>query len=231
MPIAMNCDMSRPLPRAIPERAFSIVVHIMQFGPALRAAAGIAVLSIMDAIIKAMAVHYSTFQVTFLRFAFGTLVATAIVAAIRPGLAEPRNHQGQSRAVGGGRPDRRELFLRSRAIAASRDAGPVVPLADVRGAVRAAAVCASGSIAGCWRRSRWVSAERWSSSWGRRDGERCALLDRRRRGAALGGDLRIEHGTAAPAGPAGQVHPHRLVVEYRAGGPGGALRIDGRGSP
>jgi len=61
----------------------------MQFGPALRAAAGIAVLSIMDAIIKAMAVHYSTFQVTFLRFAFGTLVATAIVAAIRPGWPGP----------------------------------------------------------------------------------------------------------------------------------------------
>lgn len=57
----------------------------MQFGPALRAAAGIAVLSIMDAVIKAMAVHYPTFQVTFLRFAFGSLVAVGIVAVSRPG--------------------------------------------------------------------------------------------------------------------------------------------------
>ncbi|MCB8820463.1 DMT family transporter [Microvirga rosea] len=57
----------------------------MQFGPALRAAAGIAVLSVMDAVIKAMAVHYPIFQVAFLRFACGTLVATGVVAALRPG--------------------------------------------------------------------------------------------------------------------------------------------------
>ena len=57
----------------------------MQFGPALRAAAGIAVLSIMDAVIKAMAAYYPTFQVAFLRFVCGTLVATAVVAVLRPG--------------------------------------------------------------------------------------------------------------------------------------------------
>jgi drug/metabolite transporter (DMT)-like permease len=57
----------------------------MQFGPALRAAAGIAVLSIMDAVIKAMAVHYPTFQVAFLRFACGTIIATGVVIALRPG--------------------------------------------------------------------------------------------------------------------------------------------------
>ena len=57
----------------------------MHFGPALRAAAGIAILSIMDAVIKAMAVHYPIFQVTFLRFAFGSLVATTLVTALRPG--------------------------------------------------------------------------------------------------------------------------------------------------
>ena len=58
---------------------------IMHFGPALRAVAGIAILSIMDAVIKAMAVHYPIFQVTFLRFAFGSLVATTLVTALRPG--------------------------------------------------------------------------------------------------------------------------------------------------
>ncbi len=57
----------------------------MQYGPALRAAAGIAVLSIMDAVIKGMSVHYPTLQVTLLRFACGTIVATGVVAALRPG--------------------------------------------------------------------------------------------------------------------------------------------------
>jgi drug/metabolite transporter (DMT)-like permease len=57
----------------------------MQFGPALRAAAGIAVLSIMDAVIKAMAVHYPIFQVAFLRFACGSVIATGVVLALRPG--------------------------------------------------------------------------------------------------------------------------------------------------
>lgn len=57
----------------------------MQFGPALRAAAGIAVMSVMDAVIKGMAVHYPIFQVAFLRFACGTLIATGVVVALRPG--------------------------------------------------------------------------------------------------------------------------------------------------
>ncbi len=57
----------------------------MHFGPALRATTGIAFLSVMDAVIKAMAAHYPTFQVTFLRFACGSLVAAAVVIALRPG--------------------------------------------------------------------------------------------------------------------------------------------------
>jgi S-adenosylmethionine uptake transporter len=57
----------------------------MQFGPALRATAGIAFLSVMDAVIKAMAAHYPTFQVAFLRFACGSLVVAAVVIAMRPG--------------------------------------------------------------------------------------------------------------------------------------------------
>jgi drug/metabolite transporter (DMT)-like permease len=57
----------------------------MQFGPALRAAAGIAFLSFMDAVIKGMAASYPTFQVTFLRFACGSLVAAGVVLAMRPG--------------------------------------------------------------------------------------------------------------------------------------------------
>lgn len=54
-------------------------------GPALRAAAGIAVLSIMDAVIKGMAAYYPTFQVAFLRFACGTLIAIGVVTVLRPG--------------------------------------------------------------------------------------------------------------------------------------------------
>ncbi|WP_445501429.1 DMT family transporter [Microvirga sp. G4-2] len=57
----------------------------MQYGPALRAAAGIAVLSVMDAVIKGMSAYYPTFQVAFLRFICGTIVATGVVAVMRPG--------------------------------------------------------------------------------------------------------------------------------------------------
>lgn len=57
----------------------------MQYGPALRAAAGIAVLSVMDAVIKGMSAFYPTFQVSLLRFVCGTIVATGVVAALRPG--------------------------------------------------------------------------------------------------------------------------------------------------
>jgi S-adenosylmethionine uptake transporter len=58
---------------------------MMQFGPALRAAAGIAVLSVMDAVIKGMAVYYPTFQVACLRFICGSLIATGVVTVLRPG--------------------------------------------------------------------------------------------------------------------------------------------------
>ncbi len=57
----------------------------MRFGPALRAAAGIAVLSIMDAVIKGMSAYYPTFQVAFLRFMCGSLVVAGVVAVLRPG--------------------------------------------------------------------------------------------------------------------------------------------------
>ncbi|NIX78054.1 DMT family transporter [Microvirga terricola] len=57
----------------------------MQFGSAFRAAAGIAVLSIMDAIIKGMAAHYPVFQVAFLRFACGSIIVSGVVLAMRPG--------------------------------------------------------------------------------------------------------------------------------------------------
>jgi S-adenosylmethionine uptake transporter len=57
----------------------------MKFGPALRAASGIAVLSIMDAVIKGMAAFYPIFQVAFLRFACGSLIVVAVVSIMRPG--------------------------------------------------------------------------------------------------------------------------------------------------
>ena len=57
----------------------------MKFGPALRAASGIAVLSIMDAVIKGMAAFYPIFQVAFLRFACGSLIVAGVVAVMRPG--------------------------------------------------------------------------------------------------------------------------------------------------
>ncbi|WP_262029839.1 DMT family transporter [Microvirga sp. Mcv34] len=57
----------------------------MKFGPALRAAAGIAVLSIMDAVIKGMSAYYPTFQVAFLRFMCGSIVVGGVVAVLKPG--------------------------------------------------------------------------------------------------------------------------------------------------
>ncbi|APF36840.1 transporter [Chelatococcus daeguensis] len=50
-----------------------------------RAVLGIALLSAMDALIKAVAARYPTFEITFLRFACGTLVAGAVLAVRRPG--------------------------------------------------------------------------------------------------------------------------------------------------
>src|SRR5918994_165049 len=52
----------------------------------LRAATAIAVLSLMDAVIKAMAARYPTLEVAFLRFAFGLAVASTALAIARPGL-------------------------------------------------------------------------------------------------------------------------------------------------
>ena len=54
-------------------------------GAFVRAAAAIAVLSAMDAVIKAMAAKYPTFEVAFLRFSFGLVFATAALAIARPG--------------------------------------------------------------------------------------------------------------------------------------------------
>jgi drug/metabolite transporter (DMT)-like permease len=58
----------------------------MIFGPAARAAAGIAILSVMDAIIKAMAGHYPLFEITFLRYLGGVVAVAGVLAVMRPGL-------------------------------------------------------------------------------------------------------------------------------------------------
>jgi drug/metabolite transporter (DMT)-like permease len=63
-------------------------------GKTLRAAvlfaiAGEGVLTLMDTLIKDQTSRYALFQVTFLRFAFGALVATALVAVLRPRFPGP----------------------------------------------------------------------------------------------------------------------------------------------
>ena len=50
-----------------------------------RAAAAIGVLSAMDAVIKAMAARYPVFEVAFLRFAFGLVLASGTLVLARPG--------------------------------------------------------------------------------------------------------------------------------------------------
>lgn len=57
----------------------------MRFEAQLRAAAGIAVLCLMDAFLKYGAARFSTFEVAFLRFACGSVVALALLAVLRPG--------------------------------------------------------------------------------------------------------------------------------------------------
>ncbi|MET0744364.1 MAG: DMT family transporter [Microvirga sp.] len=57
----------------------------MQFGPVVRMAAAIAVLSVMDAVIKGLSAAYPTFQVAFLRFLCGSLIATGVACVTRPG--------------------------------------------------------------------------------------------------------------------------------------------------
>lgn len=57
----------------------------MPIGPVLRMAASIASLSFLDAIIKGMSI-YPTFQVAFLRFACGGIIALGVTLALRPGI-------------------------------------------------------------------------------------------------------------------------------------------------
>jgi len=52
---------------------------------AFEAAAAIAVLSVMDAVIKGVAARFPTFEVTFLRYLFGTFVIVLVAAVRRPG--------------------------------------------------------------------------------------------------------------------------------------------------
>jgi drug/metabolite transporter (DMT)-like permease len=58
----------------------------MRVGPVLQGAAGIAVLTVMDAIIKAVSARYAVMEVTFLRFACGAMIAAATVPVLRPGV-------------------------------------------------------------------------------------------------------------------------------------------------
>ena len=55
----------------------------------LFAVAGEGVLTLMDTLIKDQTSRYALFQVTFLRFLFGALVATVVVAAVRPRFPGP----------------------------------------------------------------------------------------------------------------------------------------------
>lgn len=57
----------------------------MRYEAQLRAAAGIAVLCAMDAFLKISTARFATFEVAFLRFAGGSIVALALLAALRPG--------------------------------------------------------------------------------------------------------------------------------------------------
>jgi drug/metabolite transporter (DMT)-like permease len=58
----------------------------MRVGPVLQGAAGIAVLTVMDAIIKAVSARYAVSEVTFLRFGCGAVIAAAALPVLRPGL-------------------------------------------------------------------------------------------------------------------------------------------------
>lgn len=57
----------------------------MRARAALYAAAAIAVLSVMDAVIKGVAQRFPTFEVTFFRYLVGSLAIVAVAAARRPG--------------------------------------------------------------------------------------------------------------------------------------------------
>ena len=69
--------MSWRLLRAIPERVLLVVQPSCNSVPPCGLPRASRFCPIMDAVIKAMSVHYPIFQVAFLRFAFGSLVATA----------------------------------------------------------------------------------------------------------------------------------------------------------
>lgn len=52
--------------------------------PVLVAILGIGILSVMDALLKHVGVHYPTFQLVFLRFLFGSMAALAFWLGLRP---------------------------------------------------------------------------------------------------------------------------------------------------
>lgn len=58
----------------------------MRHLPVFLALGAIAVLSIMDALIKAVSASYPTVEIAFLRFACGTIVSAIVFAVVRPGL-------------------------------------------------------------------------------------------------------------------------------------------------
>src|SRR5829696_3934883 len=104
---------------------------LFRIGAFPRAAAAIAVLSAMDAVIKAMAARYPVFEVAFLRFAFGLVLASGTLL-LAPRLAEPRNRHRQWRPGPHRGRDGDDFLLRAQPVAACRDPG-----ADL-GAVRRA---------------------------------------------------------------------------------------------
>ena len=108
----------------------------MTTGAFLRAASAIAVLSLMDAVIKAMAASYPTFQVAFLRFAFGLVVAGAALAAVRPGLPSCETVIANAGRAALTVVTATTFFYRARTAAARRSARPHLPLPDVRRAFR-----------------------------------------------------------------------------------------------
>ena len=119
-----------------PQMAVKAVSQLPIRQAVMLAVAAEALLTLMDALIKGLSARYPTFEIAFLRFAFGALWATALLPLVRARLAVGRDDPVKYQPLVPGGDHRHLLLLRARPAAAGRDGRAVVPVAGADGAVR-----------------------------------------------------------------------------------------------
>ena len=144
-----------------------------------------------------------------------------------PGLAEPRNCYREWRPGPHRGPDGDDFLLRAQPVAACRDLGADLPVADVRGAVRRAAARRAARPAHLHGACRGLHRRSGGGLGSIRCRSRGSLARRRRCGARGRGLLRLRPRAAAGAGAARPDGLHRVLPEPRPGADHRPLRLCG----